>query len=199
MIRRESLRACGAFAAWAKLGAAGLLFPATSVWAQAGAEEARLLRAGACVVMLRHAQTDPGVGDPPEFDLAQCRTQRNLSEQGRAQARRIGEWFDTRRLQPRAVQSSPWCRCKETADLAFGRHTVLPALASTFGSSGDARPGQAQVLRALLAAMPPGQFEVWVTHQVNISALTGENSSMGEAIIVGSKGQSLLRTDFNRP
>ena len=199
MNRRESLRAGGAIAAWGKSAAAGLLFPATSVWAQAEAEETRLLRAGACVVMLRHAQTDPGVGDPPGFDLAQCRTQRNLSEPGRAQARRIGEWFDTRRLQPRAVQSSPWCRCKETADLAFGRHTVLPALASTFGSSGDARPGHTQVLRALLAAMPPGQFEVWVTHQVNISALTGENSSMGEAIIVGSRGQSLLRTGFNRP
>lgn len=199
MNRRESLRACGAFAVWGKPGAAGLLFPVTSGWAQVEAEETRLLRAGACVVMLRHAQTDPGVGDPLEFDLAQCHTQRNLSEPGRAQARRIGEWFSTRQLQPRAVQSSPWCRCKETADLAFGRHTVLPALASTFGGSGNTQPGQTQVLRALLATVPPGQFEVWVTHQVNITALTGENSSMGEAIMVGSKGQSLLRTGFNRP
>ena len=199
MDRRESLRACSALAAWGTPGMAGLLFTSPGAWAQVETEEARLLRMGACVVVLRHAQTDPGVGDPPGFDLAQCRTQRNLSEPGRAQARRIGEWFSTRQLQPRAVQSSPWCRCKETADLAFGRHSVLPALASTFGGSGNTQPDQTQVLRTLLMAVPPGQFEVWVTHQVNITALTGESSSMGEAIIVGSKGQSLLRTGFNRP
>lgn len=189
MDRRESLRALGA------LGAGGFFFPADAVRAQGEAEEARLLRAGACVVVLRHAQTDPGVGDPPEFDIAQCRTQRNLNEPGRAQARRIGEWFKARQLTPRAVQSSAWCRCKDTADLAFGRHTVLPALSSTFGS-GKAQPGQTQALRALLATVPAGQFEVWVTHQVNITALTGENPSMGDAIIVGSGGRTLLRTRF---
>lgn len=158
-------------------------------------DETRLLRAGACVVMLRHAQTDPGVGDPPEFDLAQCRTQRNLNEAGRAQARRIGAWFSARQFQPRAVQSSAWCRCKDTADLAFGRHAVLPALSSTFGSSQN-QASQTQALRALLAAVPAGQFDVWVTHQINITALTGENPAMGDAIVVGSQGRALLRTRF---
>ena len=204
MNRRESLRAGGAIAALGelaqlgklgKLGVGSLFFQAASAQAQGEADEARLLRTGACMVMLRHAQTDPGVGDPPEFDLAQCRTQRNLSEQGRAQARRIGEWFNARQLKPRAVQSSAWCRCKDTADLAFGRHTVLPALASTFGSSQN-QAGQTQALRALLAAVPPGQFEVWVTHQVNITALTGQNPSMGEAIIVSNVGRALLATRF---
>jgi phosphohistidine phosphatase SixA len=199
--RRKCLRAWGAFAALGDigvlggLGAGSLFIQAHSAWAQGEAEEARLLRAGACVVMLRHAQTDPGVGDPPEFDLASCRTQRNLNEQGRAQARRIGEWFRARRLQPGAVQSSPWCRCKDTADLAFGQHTVLPALSSTFGNSA-AQPGQTQALRALLATVPAGQFEVWVTHQVNITAFTGDNPAMGEAIIVGSGGRALLRSRF---
>lgn len=195
MNRRESLRAWGAIAALGNLGAGGLLLQANGVRAQTVSEEARLLRAGACVVMLRHAQTDPGVGDPPDFDLAQCRTQRNLNEPGRAQARRIGAWFSARQLQPRAVQSSAWCRCKDTADLAFGRHTVLPALSSTFGSSQN-QASQTQTLRALLASVPPGQFDVWVTHQVNITAFTGENPSMGEAIIVGSGGRALLRTRF---
>jgi phosphohistidine phosphatase SixA len=192
MDRRDSLGALGA------LGAGGFFLQAGSVWAQGKideSDEARILRAGACVVMLRHAQTDPGVGDPPEFDLGQCRTQRNLNEQGRAQARRIGEWFKARQLAPRAVQSSAWCRCKDTADLAFGRHTVLPALSSTFGSS-NAQPGQTQALRALLAAVPPGQFDVWVTHQVNITALTGDNPAMGDAIILNSAGRTLLRTQF---
>jgi Histidine phosphatase superfamily (branch 1) len=195
MNRRESLRAWSSIAALGELGAGSLFFHALGARAQGEADEARLLRAGACVVMLRHAQTDPGVGDPPEFDLTQCRTQRNLSEQGRAQAHRIGEWFNARQLQPRAVQSSAWCRCKDTADLAFGRHTVLPALSSTFGSS-NAQPGQTQALRALLAAVPPGQFDVWVTHQVNITAFTGESPSMGEAIIVSKEGKALLKTRF---
>jgi phosphohistidine phosphatase SixA len=201
MNRRESLRAGGAIAALGELGEVGglgagsLLFQTNSAWAQGEADAARLLRVDACVVMLRHAQTDPGVGDPPGFDLAQCRTQRNLNEPGRAQARRIGEWFKANGLQPRAVQSSAWCRCKDTADLAFGRHTVLPALSSTFGSS-TAQPGQTQALRALLAAVRTGQFDVWVTHQVNITAFTGEHPSMGEALIVGSGGRALLRTQF---
>jgi hypothetical protein len=192
MDRRESLRALGA------LGAGGFFFPAGTLWAQGKTDESddtHILRAGACVVMLRHAQTDPGVGDPPEFDIAQCRTQRNLNEQGRAQARRIGEWFKTRQLKPRAVQSSAWCRCKDTADLAFGRHSVLPALSSTFGNSKN-QPGQTQALRALLAAVPPGRFDVWVTHQVNITALTGDNPAMGDAVILSSAGRTLLRTQF---
>jgi phosphohistidine phosphatase SixA len=187
MDRRDSLRALGA------LGMGGFVFQTGTVWAQGEADASRLLRAGACVVMLRHAQTDPGVGDPPEFDLAQCRTQRNLSEPGRAQAQRIGEWFKARQLTPRAVQSSAWCRCKDTADLAFGRHTVLPALSSSFGSRQN-QPAQSQALSALLASVPPGQFDVWVTHQVNVTALTGENPSMGEAVIVGKEGRALLRT-----
>ena len=195
MNRRGSLRAGGAIAALGELGAGSLFFQAAGARAQGEADEARLLRTGACVVMLRHAQTDLGVGDPPEFDLAQCRTQRNLSEQGRAQARRIGAWFNARQLQARAVQCSAWCRCKDTADLAFGRHTVLPALASPFGSSQN-QPGPTQALRALLGAVPPGQFDVWVTHQVNITALTGGNPSMGEAIIVASGGRALLGTWF---
>jgi Histidine phosphatase superfamily (branch 1) len=204
MDRRDSLQALGA------LFAGGLFVEPGAVWAQgttgntgkagtmdkpADSDETRILRAGACVVMLRHAQTDPGVGDPPDFDIAQCRTQRNLSEEGRAQARRIGTWFSARQLQPRRVQSSAWCRCKDTADLAFGRHTVLPALSSTFGNSKD-QPGQTQALRALLAAVPPGQFDVWVTHQVNITALTGDNPAMGDAIILNGAGRTLLRTQF---
>jgi Histidine phosphatase superfamily (branch 1) len=192
MDRRDSLRALSA------LGAGSLFFPAGGVWAQGktdDSDEARILRAGACVVMLRHAQTDPGVGDPPGFDIALCRTQRNLSEEGRAQARRIGAWLNARQLKPRAVQSSAWCRCKDTADLAFGQHAVLPALSSAFGSSKD-QPGQTQTLRALLAAVPPGQFDVWVTHQVNITALTGDNPAMGDAVILNGAGRTLLRTQF---
>jgi len=153
------------------------------------------LRAGACVVVLRHARTDPGIGDPPGFRLDRCSTQRNLSAEGRAQAERIGQWFKSRGLEPSAVQSSAWCRCKDTADLAFGRHKVWPALNSFFGES-RTRDAQTAQLRAALKAMPAGKFEVWVTHQVNMTALTGEGMVMGEALVLDVTGTVLARSTF---
>jgi phosphohistidine phosphatase SixA len=153
------------------------------------------LRAGACAVLLRHGRTTPGVGDPPDFRLEQCSTQRNLSEEGRVQARAIGAWFRTRRLQPAAVRSSAWCRCRDTATLAFGAHALWPPLNSTFGASADAAPATL-ALRAALAKLPAGTFELWVTHQVNISALTGEPTDMGEGLLVDGAGRVLARSRF---
>ncbi len=176
-----------------------LLTMAASCWsvsrAQGSPDLPALLRTGGCVVMLRHAQTTPGVGDPTHFRVDQCNTQRNLSEEGRAQSRRIGQWFRTHGLQARAVQSSAWCRCRDTADLAFGRHTVLAALASTFNDRAD-QASQTQALRARLRTVPAGQFDVWVTHQVNIASLTGAGPAMGEAFILGTEGTILARTRF---
>ena len=161
-----------------------------------GNNVAGLLRAGGCVVLLRHAATVPGVGDPPEFKLDDCRTQRNLSDAGQQDARRIGAWFRNSKLsQPRAVLTSAWCRCKDTADLAFGKYAVWPALNSTF-SDRALQPEQSQLLRQALARIPDRQFEVWVTHQVNISALTGEGPAMGEAFVLDRKGKVLARTVF---
>jgi phosphohistidine phosphatase SixA len=154
------------------------------------------LRAGACAVLLRHAQTEPGVGDPPGFRLAQCSTQRNLSVQGRAQAGRIGQWFKVRGLAPHAVQSSAWCRCQDTAELAFGRHAVWPALNSFFDAAGG-KDAQTAQLRAALASIPPGRFEVWVTHQVNMTALTGQGMAMGEALLVDATGNMVGRSTFD--
>ena len=162
--------------------------------AQTDALAARLV-AGACVVMLRHAQTDPGIGDPPGFRLDRCSTQRNLSAEGRARAERIGQWFKSRGLEPSAVQSSAWCRCKDTADLAFGRHKVWPALNSFFDEY-RTRDAQTAQLRAALGGMPSGKFEVWVTHQVNITALTGEGMAMGEALVLDAMGKVIARSTF---
>jgi phosphohistidine phosphatase SixA len=167
-------------------------WPLTQAQAQSATDIAALLRAGACVVLLRHAATDAGIGDPASFTLEDCRTQRNLNGVGREQSRRIGEWFKSRNLQARAVYSSAWCRCRDTAELAFGTHAVLPALNSTFNN--DSQPGPlTQILRTRLKAVPDGEFEVWVTHQVNITALTGEFTSMGEALIVSVSGALLAR------
>ena len=178
----------------ALVGLAGSAWLALPVWAadDTGSSVAALLRAGGCVAVLRHAATVPGVGDPPEFKLDDCRTQRNLSDAGPQDARRLGAWFHNSKLsQPRAVLTSAWCRCKDTADLAFGKHTVWPALNSTF-SDRALQPEQSQLLRQAMAQIPARQFEVWVTHQVNISALTGEGPAMGEAFVLDRKGKVLF-------
>lgn len=177
------------------MAAGGWMVLQTPALAQVAADLPLFLRKGGCVVILRHAQTAPGLGDPPNFRIDQCSTQRNLSEKGRAQARHIGQWFTTHDLQARAVYSSAWCRCKETADLAFSRHTVLPLLNSTFNDRTN-QPDATKELSVRLAAVPTGQFEVWVTHQVNILSLTGEDPAMGEAFIVHSDGKIRTRTYF---
>ena len=140
-----------------------------------------LLREGGCVVLMRHAQTEPGVGDPPNFTLGQCNTQRNLSEAGRQQARRVGTAFTRERVKLDQVRSSAWCRCVDTAMLAFGQNTVWTPLNSFFGSSGG--PDQSNdVLRDVQGWMAPRNLML-VTHQVNVTALTGEYLAMGEILV----------------
>ena len=175
-------------------------------FAQSPADVAALLREGGCVLMLRHAQTEAGIGDPPNFQLSQCSTQRNLSDEGRAQSTRIRQWFAARQLVANSVQSSAWCRYKDTATLAFGGYALLPALNSTFDGQGS-QAAQTQALQERLKTVRAGQFEVWVTHQVNISAMTGEGPAMGEAFVIklvstgtgglgGAPAQVLARTRF---
>jgi len=155
------------------------------------------LRQGGCALLLRHARTDPGVGDPPGFRLGVCSTQRNLSEAGRADARAVGRWFAAAGLRPQAVRSSAWCRCIDTAQLAFGASVPWPPLDSTFDSP-SLSASATQALRDALAGIAPGRFEVWVTHQVNITALTGEVPAMGEGLVVGAQARVLARWQARR-
>jgi phosphohistidine phosphatase SixA len=158
-----------------------------------GQQIATRLRQGGCVALMRHAETTPGVGDPPEFKLDDCRTQRNLSAAGQQDARRIGAWFRQNKLKPRAVLTSAWCRCKDTANIAFGQHSVWPALNSVFNDR-VLSPDQTEAVRKALAAVPKQQFDVWVTHQVNVTALTGQGIGMGEIFILDGQGTLLART-----
>jgi broad specificity phosphatase PhoE len=146
---------------------------------QAGEPFWRLLRDGGCVVLMRHAQTEPGVGDPPGFTLGQCRTQRNLSDAGRQQSRRVGEAFRREGIALASVRSSAWCRCTDTAQLAFGAHTVWPAINSSFQGQGDGDAQTREVMAAVAGLRRPANWML-VTHQVNISALTGDFLVMGE-------------------
>ena len=161
---------------WLALAAAGA---ASQARAQPADPFWRLLREGGCVVLMRHAQTEPGLGDPPGFTLGQCRTQRNLSADGREQSRRVGEAFRREDIAIAAVRSSAWCRCVDTAQLAFGRHALWPALNSFFQGQGDNDAQTREVLDTVATLRAPVNW-VLVTHQVNISALTGEYPAMGE-------------------
>ena len=146
---------------------------------------AALLREGGVVITFRHALA-PGTFDPPNFRLGDCSTQRNLSDEGRAQARRIGAWFNERGLRPARVRSSPWCRCIDTATLAFGTAAAWPALGSPRGASESTNAESLRELRAAVAAASaqPGRFEVWVTHMFVLSDLAGTGTSSGEGLVL---------------
>ncbi len=145
----------------------------------------QLLRTGGCVLAFRHALA-PGTFDPPNFRLGDCSTQRNLSDEGREQARRIGAWFRERRLVPAAVRSSPWCRCIDTATLAFNNATPWSALGSPRGATEGTNRESLQALRAALvkAKKQPGRFEAWVSHMFVLSDLVQSNSASGEGLVM---------------
>jgi phosphohistidine phosphatase SixA len=165
--------------------AAGLAWPAAQSWAAADGDAAALLREGGVVLAMRHALA-PGTFDPPQFKLGDCSTQRNLSDDGRAQARRIGQWFKARALQPSRVRSSPWCRCVDTATLAFGAAEPWAALGSPRGASEATNAESLAALRhaVMQAGAQRGRFEVWVTHMFVLSDLVSTNTASGEGLVV---------------
>ncbi len=170
-----------------------LLAPWCAAAALAADAWAELARPGA-IVLFRHA-TAPGVGDPPALRLDDCATQRNLSEQGRAEARRLGELFRQRRVAVGAVLSSQWCRTRETARLAFGPAAVKdePVFNSFFGQSQPQREAQTAQARALLARWKGPGVLVVVTHQVNITALTGAGAASAEGVVVQQQADGSLK------
>lgn len=141
------------------------------------------LRAGGHVLLIRHAATHPGIGDPPGFRLGVCSTQRNLSEAGKRDARAIGAAFRQRGIPLGPVWSSRWCRCLDTARLAFGRVEDAPMLDSMFRDSEGA--GQAKVRETLarVGAYAGKDNLVLVTHDVNIRALVNESVAQGEIVV----------------
>ena len=156
-----------------------------SAQAAEGDDAARLLAEGGAVAAFRHTLA-PGTFDPPGFKIGDCSTQRNLSDEGRAQALQLGAWFKARRLRPAQVRSSPWCRCVDTANLAFGATTVWPALGSPSERQAAARSAQQHTLRAALqlASKRRGTFEVWVTHMFVINDLAQVALAPGEGLVL---------------
>ena len=121
---------------------------------------------------MRHAATEPGLGDPPGFRLGDCATQRNLSDAGRADAQRIGERLRRERVPIARVYTSPWCRCRETAMLAFGSAQDWEPLSSVFDFPHREADFTERVKKRIggYSTRTPGGNVAMVTHNVNIRA-----------------------------
>ena len=149
------------------------------------------LREGGHLALMRHAPA-PGFSDPEGFVLEDCKTQRNLSAAGREQAKATGERFRANGIANATVRSSRWCRCLDTARL-LGIGTVIPtpALDSFFENRGEEASRSAAVRELIRNADPSAGPLVLVTHQVNITALTGVYPASGELIIMRVAGDTL--------
>jgi phosphohistidine phosphatase SixA len=158
-----------------------LLISALPVGAQQTEER---LPASGHVLMIRHALA-PGSGDPDNFRIGDCDTQRNLNDQGRRQAAQIGEWLRTSGIQTARVYSSQWCRCLETAALLkLGPVAELPALNSFYERPQDRAPNLA-ALRSFLARQPvDDRLIVLVTHYVTIVGLADRGVGSGEGVLL---------------
>jgi len=159
---------------------AALLAPAAAL-----ADEAlwELVAQGGQVLFPRHSATTPGVGDPPGFRPEDCATQRNLSAEGREHARRLGAELARRQIPVADVLASPWCRCVETAELAFGRATVWRPLSNLFGRP-QAADRQVREMRKRIAAHGRKGSLVLVSHGSTAGALTGAHPAMGEMLVL---------------
>jgi broad specificity phosphatase PhoE len=175
-----------------------LAFLAALLALPAAADEAAAwaaLRAGGHVALIRHASTEPGLGDPPGYRLDDCATQRNLSAAGREEARRLGERLRREGVRVAKVYTSPWCRCRDTAREAFGRGDDWEALASFFDdrSLEASRTKRVRNRVGTYSTKRPAGTVVMVTHHVNILALTGLAVGTGEIVVVRPDGCCGLR------
>ena len=156
-----------------------------------------LLKEEGKIVFIRHSIA-PGGGDPENFSLNDCATQRNLSKKGIEQSKQIGEFFKKNKVIISKVLSSQWCRCKDTAFHAFGKYEEFFALNSTFQIkfSGNSKK-QAEALKNFVKKWDGKGNIIFVTHYVIILKHTNYAPSSGELVITDNNFNvlSTLRTD----
>jgi phosphohistidine phosphatase SixA len=172
-----------------------MLFVAAFVAAcGARADEAlwTLLKKGGQVVMIRHATTEPGTGDPPGFQIDDCSTQRNLSDDGRKEALRIGEAFIRRGVPVARVLSSRWCRCLETASIAFGGAEPSDALGNLY-THPERRDEQLAAFRKIVANPLRRGNLVLVTHGETIQNFVGVRPAPGVIVVATPRGAGELQ------
>ena len=151
------------------------------------------LKAGGKLIFIRHAYA-PGGGDPENFNINDCSTQRNLSENGRIQSRKIGNFFTENKIKIEKVYSSEWCRCKETASLAFENFKTKSFLNSFFSSKfAQNKNSQMRDFQKFLLDWDEKTNLIFVTHYVVISEILDYPSSSGE-IVISNKNFKIIDT-----
>lgn len=148
------------------------------------------LRDGGHVVLLRHAMIS-GSTEPANFDIDKCNTQRNLSDRGKQQARKIGALFGARAARIERVESSRYCRCLETARLAFGGQPEALDALDPLSEDAKERARQKEAILEEIRTYSGSDLLVLVTHLENIQELTGVSPREGEAVIVAPDGDGV--------
>ena len=135
------------------------------------------------LIFIRHALA-PGNGDPDNFDIFDCSTQRNLNSVGREQSIELGKFFDTNNISIDLVLSSEWCRCQETAKLAFNKYDTFSALNSFYDPKFyKNKDRQLDELKNFIHNLEEDGNIVFVTHYVVIASMLGIGVSSGEILV----------------
>tara|TARA_X000000368_G_C22632744_1_gene537436 strand:+ start:56 stop:616 length:561 start_codon:yes stop_codon:yes gene_type:complete len=150
-----------------------------------------VLNKGGKLIFIRHAYA-PGGGDPNNFDIEDCDTQRNLNDKGRKQAQEIGAFFKNNNVKIKDIYSSEWCRCKETALIAFKKFKKKSFLNSFFSSKfAQNKYPQIKSLKKFVNNWSGDKHLIFVTHYVVINELLNYSSSSGE-IVIADKDYNIL-------
>ena len=145
------------------------------------------------LIFIRHAYA-PGGGDPINFDIDECNTQRNLNNSGRNQADKIGSLFKDNNISTDKVYSSEWCRCKETALIAFNQFETKKFLNSFFSSKfAQNKNSQIKSFKKFIKSWDGKKNLIFVTHYVFISEILDYAPSSGE-IIISDKDLKVIDT-----
>ena len=165
----------------------------TSIKADLNKNLINQLEDGGKLIFIRHAYA-PGNGDPNNFNLNDCSTQRNLNVDGRKQAKNIGKFFRENKIKIYKVLSSEWCRCKETADIAFKDFSTSSFLNSFYSSKFEKnKDKQMEALNNYVKKFNSNENLILVTHYVLISEVLNYAPSSGE-IVVSDKNFNIIGT-----
>ena len=167
-----------------------------SVKANSNDKIQNLLKEGGKLIFIRHAVA-PGGGDPVDFDILRCETQRNLSKEGIAQSKNIGKFFLENNIKIDKVLSSEWCRCKQTAQYAFNKYETKSFLNSFFSEKfASNKNKQINDLKKYINEWSGDNNLVLVTHYVLIQEVLNITSSSGELIVTDKNFNVLARQNF---
>ena len=152
------------------------------------------------VLLMRHALA-PGTGDPANFKVSDCSTQRNLSEQGRLEAEEIGQWLKRREIKILRVESSRWCRAKETAQiLNIGKVVLNKNLDSLLGESDLPNHKQTiNIKKRIVSHRNTNGLLVFVGHFVNFQAITGDSLDSGEGVLIKANAKGEIKIVGSSP